>query len=50
MAQAGTHRRTMTLTAGEVRTLIGMTPSARHVEQVGAAATVTAAVDLTVWR
>jgi 23S rRNA (guanine745-N1)-methyltransferase len=45
-----THRRRLTLTAAEVRTLIGMTPSARHTAAAPEATTVTAAVDLTVWR
>ena len=48
-----TLRRRLTLSAAEVRTLIGMTPSARHVapDRVAAAdVTVTAAVDLTVYR
>jgi 23S rRNA (guanine745-N1)-methyltransferase len=44
-------RRELTLTAAEVRTLIGMTPSARHVDAVEAAGTrVTASVDLTVYQ
>ena len=46
-----THRRRLTLTADETRTLIGMTPSARHVapdELRGGP--VTAAVDVTVFR
>jgi 23S rRNA (guanine745-N1)-methyltransferase len=47
---AATHRRTLALTGTEVRTLVGMTPSARHVAAPAGAATVTAAVDLTVWR
>ena len=48
-----TLRREMRLTADEVRTLIGMTPSARHVPLdalLAADRTVTAAVDLTVYR
>jgi 23S rRNA (guanine745-N1)-methyltransferase len=43
----------MHLTAREIRTLIGMTPSARHLplaDLQAAAATVTAAVELTVYR
>ncbi|MEV6298124.1 putative RNA methyltransferase [Actinoplanes sp. NPDC051861] len=48
-----THRREMHLTAAETRTLIGMTPSARHVP-VGDLPTrdqtITAAVDVTVYR
>jgi 23S rRNA (guanine745-N1)-methyltransferase len=46
-------RRELTLTAAEARTLIGMTPSARHVPVAAlptSAVTVTAAVDLTVHR
>jgi 23S rRNA (guanine745-N1)-methyltransferase len=46
-------RRELTLTAAEARTLIGMTPSARHVPVAAlptAAVTVTAAVDLSVYR
>ncbi|MGW4941336.1 putative RNA methyltransferase [Actinoplanes sp. NPDC004185] len=48
-----THRRRLSLTASETRTLIGMTPSARHVplDKIRAAEqTVTAAVNLTVYR
>lgn len=44
------HRTTLTLTAHEVRTLIGMTPSARTFTAPTSGATVTAAVDLTIWR
>jgi 23S rRNA (guanine745-N1)-methyltransferase len=50
---SGTHRHTMRLTGAEMRTLIGMTPSARHIavpdlpdEEVS----VTAAVDVTAYR
>ena len=48
-----THRRALHLTAARTRTLIGMTPSARHVplDEIRAAdLTATAAVDLTVYR
>ena len=48
-----THRRTLHLTAARTRTLIGMTPSARHVswgDLRAAEIAVTAAVDLTVYR
>ena len=48
-----TLRRQMRLDAAEIRTLIGMTPSARHVSPAALPAaqrTVTAAVDLTVYR
>jgi 23S rRNA (guanine745-N1)-methyltransferase len=48
-----THRRTATLTGTELRTLIGMTPSARHVRLDDLPAdevSVTAAIDLTVYR
>jgi 23S rRNA (guanine745-N1)-methyltransferase len=48
-----TRRRAMSLSADEVRVLVGMTPSARHVsagELVTADRVVTAAVDLTVYR
>ncbi|MEU8229543.1 putative RNA methyltransferase [Actinoplanes sp. NPDC048967] len=48
-----THSRRLSLTATETRTLIGMTPSARHVplDEIRAAEqTVTAAVTLTVYR
>ncbi len=51
--RAGMRRvsRTMSLTGEEIRTLIGMTPSARHVELSGLSAqAVTAAVDVTAWR
>jgi len=47
------HRRRMRLSGAEVRTLVGMTPSARHVvldDLAPGAGTVTAAVDLTVYR
>jgi 23S rRNA (guanine745-N1)-methyltransferase len=50
---ATTLRQSMRLSADEVRTLIGMTPSARHVSLDGvttSALTVTAAVDLTTYR
>jgi 23S rRNA (guanine745-N1)-methyltransferase len=50
---ATTHRHEMTLTAAEVRTLIGMTPSARHISVETLPThdrTVTAAVDLAVYR
>jgi 23S rRNA (guanine745-N1)-methyltransferase len=50
---ATTLRQSMRLSADEVRTLIGMTPSARHValdEVPVAELTVTAAVDLTIYR
>jgi 23S rRNA (guanine745-N1)-methyltransferase len=48
-----TLRRTMSLSAAEIRVLIGMTPSARHVtagDLATADRAVTAAVDLTVYR
>ena len=48
-----THRRRLTLTPAEARTLIGMTPSAHHVPLEGLGlddVTVTAAVDLAVYR
>ena len=48
-----TLRRTMRLTGDEIRTLIGMTPSARHVDPAelpDAEAEVTAAVDITTYR
>jgi 23S rRNA (guanine745-N1)-methyltransferase len=48
-----THRRTLHLTAARTRTLIGMTPSARHVswdDLRAAEITATAAIDLTVYR
>ncbi|BBH64793.1 ubiquinone biosynthesis protein [Actinoplanes sp. OR16] len=47
-----TLRRTLKLDVTETRTLIGMTPSARHVDisDLSGGATVTAAVDLTVYR
>jgi 23S rRNA (guanine745-N1)-methyltransferase len=50
---AATHRRTLRLTPTRIRTLIGMTPSARHVppDKIKATEqTVTAAVTLTVYR
>ncbi|MFI5932807.1 putative RNA methyltransferase [Actinoplanes sp. NPDC051494] len=48
---ATTHRRTLDLSDAEIRTLIGMTPSARHVPlDALAGGTVTAAVDVTVYR
>lgn len=50
---AGTHRRELRLTAAEARTLIGMTPSARHVPVDDLPThdlTVTAAVDVAVYR
>jgi 23S rRNA (guanine745-N1)-methyltransferase len=44
-------RRTVELSAAEARTLVGMTPSARHVDLGGVAAgSVTAAVDVTIYR
>ncbi|MDI6099777.1 methyltransferase domain-containing protein [Actinoplanes sp. NEAU-A12] len=49
----GTHRRELRLTAAEARTLIGMTPSARHVPVDDLPThdlTVTAAVDVTAYR
>ncbi len=54
---ATTHRRTLALTHDEVRTLVGMGPSAWHADPrlaeriaaLPAPVTVTAAVDLTVW-
>ena len=49
---SATHRRTLRLTAARTRTLIGMTPSARHVslDEVRAAEiTATAAITLTVY-
>jgi 23S rRNA (guanine745-N1)-methyltransferase len=46
-----TVRRTVALSAAEARTLVGMTPSARHVELEGiSGGDVTAAVDVTVYR
>lgn len=48
-----THRRTMTLTGTELRTLIGMTPSARHIpldDLPAESLRVTAAIDLTTYR
>jgi 23S rRNA (guanine745-N1)-methyltransferase len=48
-----THRRTLELTGTELRTLIGMTPSARHVpldELPAESPRVTAAIDLTTYR
>ena len=53
LESTGTHRRELTLTAAEVRTLIGMTPSARHVPVDDLPThdlTVTAAVDVAVYR
>ncbi|GGN16493.1 23S rRNA (guanine745-N1)-methyltransferase [Actinoplanes campanulatus] len=50
---AATHRRELRLTAGETRTLVGMTPSARHVpmeDLPGHDVTVTAAVEVAVYR
>jgi len=47
------HRRTLRLTGKEIRTLVGMTPSARHVALDGLPeenAEVTSAVDVTVYR
>lgn len=47
----GRHRRTLALSATEARTLVGMTPSARHIELSGVAAVrVTVAVEVTVYR
>jgi 23S rRNA (guanine745-N1)-methyltransferase len=46
-------RRTLQLTPPEVRTLVGMGPSAWHIDRTrldNAPATVTASVELTVWR
>ena len=48
-----THRRTLRLTGPEIRTLVGMTPSARHVtleEMPEGTVEVTAAVDVTAYR
>ncbi|OJF15744.1 putative RNA methyltransferase [Couchioplanes caeruleus] len=46
-----THRRTLRLTAAETRTLIGMTPSARHVPlEVTGTHEVTVAVDVVAYR
>lgn len=48
-----THRRSMRLTPAQTRTLIGMTPSARHIDPGGLAphdVDVTAAIDLTLYR
>lgn len=54
VAGTAAHRARLTLTGDELRTLIGMTPSARHVDVAGLPAgdriEVTAAVDLTVYR
>src|SRR4051812_29583738 len=53
VAATTTHRHTMRLTGAEVRTLIGMTPSARHADLDDLPAgdrAVLAAVDLTVYR
>ncbi|BCJ42964.1 ubiquinone biosynthesis protein [Actinoplanes ianthinogenes] len=50
---SGTHRHPMRLTAAEVRTLVGMTPSARHVPVAALPARdlpVTAAIVLTAYR
>jgi 23S rRNA (guanine745-N1)-methyltransferase len=52
-AVTSTHRRTLHLTGSELRTLVGMTPSARHTsldDLPGGRTAVTAAVDLTVYR
>jgi 23S rRNA (guanine745-N1)-methyltransferase len=52
-AGTATHRARLTLSGSELRTLIGMTPSARHVDPAGlpdAGAEVTAAVDVTTYR
>jgi 23S rRNA (guanine745-N1)-methyltransferase len=51
--RTSTHRATLDLTGAELRTLIGMTPSARHLDPARLPIedrTVTAAVDLTVYR
>ena len=48
-----THRRTLSLTGAELRTLIGMTPSARHLpldDLPSDSVRVTAVIDLTEWR
>ena len=53
LVEAVTHRRELTLTAAEARTLIGMTPSARHVpvdDLPTHDVTVTAAVDVAAYR
>ncbi|GAA4931332.1 putative RNA methyltransferase [Actinoplanes utahensis] len=53
LAETATHRRELKLTAAEARTLIGMTPSARHVpvdDLPTHDVRVTAAVDVTVYR
>jgi 23S rRNA (guanine745-N1)-methyltransferase len=53
LASTATHRATLKLTGLELRTLIGMTPSARHIPLDDVAkqdTTVTAAVSLTVYR
>jgi 23S rRNA (guanine745-N1)-methyltransferase len=51
LERGGTVRRRLTLTGDELRTLIEMTPSARHVTvDRPAAAEVTAAVDITLFR
>jgi 23S rRNA (guanine745-N1)-methyltransferase len=53
LQHSATLRRTIRLDGAELRTLIGMTPSARHVvldDLAADAATVTAAVDLAVYR
>ncbi|MEV0897983.1 putative RNA methyltransferase [Actinoplanes sp. NPDC049802] len=53
LASTATHRHELKLTAGETRTLVGMTPSARHVPMGGLPdhdVTVTAAVEIAVYR
>ncbi|WP_229068061.1 putative RNA methyltransferase [Actinoplanes sp. DH11] len=53
LASSGTHRRRLRLTPAEARVLIGMTPSARHVDPAAVPdtpVTVTAAVDVAVYR
>jgi 23S rRNA (guanine745-N1)-methyltransferase len=53
VAESATHRRTLRLAGPALRTLVGMTPSARHVEPATLPAgevTVTAAVELTAYR
>jgi 23S rRNA (guanine745-N1)-methyltransferase len=53
-AATSTHRHRMRLNGDEIRTLVGMTPSARHVSPATVAAAapaeVTAAIDLTLYR
>jgi 23S rRNA (guanine745-N1)-methyltransferase len=50
VVSCATHRRTLDLTAAGARTLVGMTPSARHVPLEGLTARkVTAAVEVTVY-